>query len=324
MTLKENPTISMPQSPDKTPLVSVVCHTFDHVNFISKTIESLLNQKTDFLFEIIVHDDASTDGTKAIVAEYYEKYPNIIVPIYQKENRHSKKINIWTHFTFPAARGKYIALCEGDDYWTDEHKLQTQVEFLEQNEDFSICWTNYTIKKGNTFRESNLNISQEYFKIDLNNIFDPYCTMSLTCVFRKDRLFLDQLDGLKRFKDNSLYLLLLKNGDGMFINKKTSVYRIHDGGVFSLKSFFFQQYSSYLNIKELYDQDLAFQNDNIKKTLRNLLQNAAFEAVDVFFTNRSEFTKDMKHVVWHYFFQSSVKLKIRFIKRIAKKAFKIK
>ena len=319
MTFEENLNFSALQLSNNSPLVSIVCHTFNHEKFISETIEGFLKQKTDFLFEIILHDDASTDGTKEIITAYYEKYPSIIVPIYQNENKHSKRINIWTQYTFPKAKGKYIAICEGDDYWIDENKLQEQVNFLEQNENFSICWTNYNTIKGNILGESNLRITEDYFKIDLNNIFDPYNTMSLTSVFRKDRLSLDRLNSLKHFKDNSLYLLLLINGDGMLINKITSVYRLHDGGVFSLKSFFFQQYSSYVNVKELYDLDKEFQTNNIKQTLYNLLQNAALDAVDVFLNDRAKFTKDMRIVIWKYFSQLSVKLKIRFIKLIARK-----
>lgn len=301
------------------PLVSIVCHTFNHEKYLEETINGFLNQKVDFPIEIIIHDDASTDSTRAIIEKYVLEFPNLIHGVFQDTNVYSKKINIWSNFTFPIAKGKYIAICEGDDYWDDEHKLQEQVHFLEQNENFSICWTNYSTQKGNTIAESNLRIAEDYFKIDLNNIFDPYCTMSLTTVFRKDRLNLDQLNHLTCFKDNSLYLLLLKNGDGMFINKSTSVYRLHDEGVFSLKSVFFQQYSSYVNIQELYQLDTAFQTQNIKNTLQNLLQNAAFEAVDVFFDDRSNFTKEMRVAVWKYFLQSSVKLKIRFIKLIAKK-----
>lgn len=322
MTEEQNAKEQTQEFSNTIPLVSIICHTFNHEKFISKTIEGFLSQKTNFLFEIIIHDDASTDKTKEIISSYYEKYPNIIVPIYQQENKHSKRINIWTKYTFPAAKGKYIAICEGDDYWNDENKLQEQVNFLEQNENFSITWTNYSTLKGEVFGESNLKIEEKYFKIDLNNIFDPYCTMSLTTVFRKASLNLNQLDALKYFKDNSLYLLLLKNGDGMFINKSTAIYRLHEGGVFSLKSYYFQQYSSYINIKELYEKDIDFQTENIKNTLRNLIRNAALDAVEIFFKNRPEFTNEMRSVIWKYFYPLSFKLKIRFIKMIAKKIFK--
>ena len=86
-------------------------------------------QKTTFPIEIIIHDDASTDGTAKIVKEYADKYPDLIVPILQTENQYSQGIKPSQNFVFPRARGKYIAFCEGDDYWTDPYKLQKQVDF---------------------------------------------------------------------------------------------------------------------------------------------------------------------------------------------------
>jgi len=95
-------------------------------------------QKTTFPFEILIHDDASTDGTADIIREYEVKYPDIIKPIYQTENQYSRGINPYLAFVYPRAQGKYIALCEGDDYWIDPLKLQKQVEFLENKKNISI------------------------------------------------------------------------------------------------------------------------------------------------------------------------------------------
>jgi len=112
------------------PLVSVICITYNHEKYIRDAIEGCLIQDTDFPFEVIIHDDASTDGTTAIVRAYAERYPSIIKPIYQTENQYSqgnKPITFW----LPRVRGQYIALCEGDDYWHDPSKLQKQVDILE-------------------------------------------------------------------------------------------------------------------------------------------------------------------------------------------------
>lgn len=118
------------------PLVSIICRTYNHEKYISEAIESFLMQKTDFPIEIIIYDDASTDNTANIVRKYEKKYPGIIRPIYQKENQHSKGFNRSVGLIYSKAKGKYIASCEGDDYWTDPYKLKKQVEFLEQNTNY--------------------------------------------------------------------------------------------------------------------------------------------------------------------------------------------
>ena len=124
------------------PLVSILCDTFNHEKYISQALDGFIMQQTSFPFEIIVHDDASTDNTAQIIREYELKYPDLFVPIYQTENQFSKpEVNIWTDITFPKARGKYIALCEGDDYWTDPLKLQKQVDFLEENPEYGMVHT---------------------------------------------------------------------------------------------------------------------------------------------------------------------------------------
>lgn len=120
-------------------LVSVICITYNQEKYIRHCLDSMLCQKTNFKFEIIVHDDASTDSTGEIIKEYESKYPDIVKPIYQKENKYSQ--DIWvTDCAFEKARGKYLAFCEGDDYWCDENKLQLQFDFMEANEDYSLCF----------------------------------------------------------------------------------------------------------------------------------------------------------------------------------------
>lgn len=122
------------------PLVSVVCITYNHEKYIKDAIESFLMQETTFPFEIIIHDDASTDGTAKIVKEYANKYPDIIVPILQKENQYSKKVGIKDSFISPLIRGDFVATCEGDDYWEDSQKLQKQVDFLINHGQYIACY----------------------------------------------------------------------------------------------------------------------------------------------------------------------------------------
>lgn len=124
---------------DETIMVSIHCLAFNHAKYIRKTLEGFISQQTNFRYEVLIHDDASTDGTQDIIKEYEKKYPDIIKPIYQKENQFSKKIGILPSFNLPRAKGKYIAFCEGDDYWFDPHKLQKQVDILEQHPECSLC-----------------------------------------------------------------------------------------------------------------------------------------------------------------------------------------
>lgn len=124
------------------PLVSVQCITYNHENYIAQALDGFLMQKTNFPFEVIVHDDASSDRTADIVREYERKYPKIIKAIYQTENQYSKRDGSIRRIMNEACKGKYLAFCEGDDYWIDENKLQMQVDFLEKNPEYSAYFSN--------------------------------------------------------------------------------------------------------------------------------------------------------------------------------------
>ena len=130
---------------EKTCMVSVLCTAYNHGPFIADALEGFVSQQTDFPFEVLVNDDCSTDDTAAIIRRYAEKYPHIIRPFLQEKNLYSQGINIYDHVFYPAARGRYLALCEGDDFWTDPQKLQRQGDFLEANPDYSACVHNTRI-----------------------------------------------------------------------------------------------------------------------------------------------------------------------------------
>jgi glycosyltransferase involved in cell wall biosynthesis len=122
------------------PLLSICCATYNHERYIRDAIESFLIQETDFPIEIIIHDDASTDDTAIIVRDYADKYPNLIIPIFQKENQYSQGKRIFGSFLYPRVRGKYIAFCEGDDYWISPHKLQRQIDYMESHPECRITF----------------------------------------------------------------------------------------------------------------------------------------------------------------------------------------
>ena len=119
-------------------MVSVYCFAYNQEQYIRDALEGFVKQKTSFLYEVIVHDDASTDQTADIIREYAEKYPDIIKPIFQTDNQYSKGTKMLREFILPVMKGRYIACCEGDDYWIDENKLQKQYDFMEQHPDCSL------------------------------------------------------------------------------------------------------------------------------------------------------------------------------------------
>ncbi len=119
--------------------VSIICLAYNHEKYIRQTLEGFVSQQTSFNYEVIVHDDASNDNTASIIREYQNKYPHIIKAIFQTENQYRKKIGITKAFIIPMIKGKYIAWCEGDDYWYDASKLQLQFEALEKNPNCNMC-----------------------------------------------------------------------------------------------------------------------------------------------------------------------------------------
>ena len=121
------------------PIVVVFCTSFNHGKYIKQTLDSIMKQKTDYSFKIVVHDDASTDNSQEIIREYAKRFPETIIPILQKENQFSKGVNVYNEQLEELMQGKYIAYCECDDYWTDENKLQKQIDYMENHPNCSMC-----------------------------------------------------------------------------------------------------------------------------------------------------------------------------------------
>ena len=220
-------------------LVSICCLTYNHGEFITQALDGFLMQKTSFAFEILVHDDASTDETTKIVQTYQSCYPDIIKPIIQKENQWSKGLRaISATYNFPRAAGKYIAMCEGDDYWTDPTKLQKQVDFLEKNPDYVITYHDAMVIDDNekVIKKSKMpdHNKRDYTQKDL--IGGKTNILTLSMVFRNLDSMKEQAEETRYFinGDNFITAQLGLFGKGKYFPEiKPAVYRQHAGGVWS-------------------------------------------------------------------------------------------
>lgn len=216
-------------------LVTIRCCAYNHERFIRQCLEGFVMQKTDFRFEAIVHDDASTDNTAAIIREYAEKYPDIIKPIYETENQYSKHDGSLTRIMNAHTRGKYVAMCEGDDYWTDPYKLQKQVDFLESHPDYVMCssrFDEYWQESG--VLEEDPDKDFEGADYDLQNLIGgKWLTQTLTVMYRRSALDLKHYARYGMSLDMILFYELLKHGKGYCFPEVMGVYRYHEGGVWS-------------------------------------------------------------------------------------------
>ena len=209
-------------------LLSIACITYKHENFIDKAIQGFLNQKTNFNLEIIICDDASPDKTEQIVNKYLsKKYFNIILKYF----RHSSNIGQYQNglFCLKQCTGNYIAFCEGDDYWTDLNKLQKQVDFLQENQDFNICYHDVLIlNKNGTLIKDFINKTQKKIssKFDLA-VWGNYIH---TCsVVVRNNNFFEYLNSETNFCDYLLYMYFVNDGKIKKIDECMSVYRYGDG-----------------------------------------------------------------------------------------------
>lgn len=213
------------------PLVSIRCLVYNHEPYLRQCLDGFVMQKTDFPFEAIVHDDASTDGSAAIIREYAEKYPGIIKPIYETENQYYKALGkIMYEAIHPGA--KYIAFCEGDDYWTDPYKLQKQVDILESDPEIGLVYTCASMfdQQAQKIVVEKFGKSIDSFEAELRN---NECITLTSCV-RKDFLtdyrsfFRSNKLGMRYWKmgDYPLWLYVCHHSKAFFIPEVTGVYRV--------------------------------------------------------------------------------------------------
>ncbi|NDD85971.1 glycosyltransferase, partial [bacterium] len=209
------------------PKVSIVTLTYNHGLFIKSALDSFINQNTDFDYEVIVSDDASQDNTQSIIMDYAKRYPNIIKPIIHKHNIGAvpNLVNALNH-----VKGEYLALCDGDDFWTDNSKLQKQVNFLDDNSDYSLCFHNVRI----FFQDEK--ISDEIYpnmksddEITLENLIKNNFIPTNSVMYRSRVYKNIPVDILP--PDWYLHLYHAKNGKIGYMPSIMAAYRRHSGGI---------------------------------------------------------------------------------------------
>lgn len=219
-------------------MVSICCLSYNHEKYIEQALGSFLAQKVDFKYEVLIHDDASLDDTQSIIRKYQADYPDLIFPILQEENQRSKTGGgMDPRFNYPRSRGKYIAVCEGDDYWMDIRKLQVQVDFLEKNSAYSGCFCDHVIvdENGVVQKEWAANFKRDIEQIDVFSSGGWYANAGL--VFRNELVF--DWDKFKGINGGDRYqaTLLTDNGKKLgYIDRQMCAYRVHSGGIYSKKS----------------------------------------------------------------------------------------
>lgn len=243
------------QNTNRPVLVSICCLTYNHELYIEQCLKGFLSQQTDFAFEILIHDDASTDRTPLILKEYEKKYPDLIKVIYQSENQYSKGVNVHLVYNLPRVKGKYIAFCEGDDYWTKPYKLQKQIEFLETHPNYSLCChhAQLLIQKTSEMKDLPLPAKAKYMNFsfllrDWIKLGWFFTTASI--VFRKDCIDEYFLNQFPDCKDAHVFYSLLRRGSGYFMKESMSVYRRHSGGVWSS---LYREQQNIINLKTVYE-----------------------------------------------------------------------
>lgn len=242
---------------DRGLLVSICVITYNHEKYISQALEGFFKQRVDFEYEILINDDCSTDKTQEIITEYQSRYPNIIKPIFQKANKYSQgERAINCRYNYPRAKGKYIAICDGDDFWDDPLKLQSQVDFLEKNENYVLTFQN-TLEIDEDGKIEDYAILNKYRKdrssLELKQ--GVYVFTSTICFRNNIKEYPDEIFEVVN-EDTFITSLLGQFGGAKYLDHlKPSYYRIQSQGVWStltgderLK----HRLNTYKNLKEYY------------------------------------------------------------------------
>lgn len=262
------------------PVVSICSITYNHAPYIRQCLDGFLMQKTNFPFEIIINDDCSTDGTTEIIKEYAEKYPDLIKPIFHEENQYKKGVRgMFVKYVFPKAQGKYLALCEGDDYWIDPLKLQKQVDFLESHKEYSMCFHRAKIKneiKAYTGCKYDFIEDKDY---TANELFKDWLVPTASMLFRKEIIDNNKTD--KRIQSGDIIFVLrcVEAGKVRGFKEYMSVYRVQNTGLTYNKEYLRERINGYVAHLDFVKEEFPFLK---KSLLKNEYKKAYWRRFNLF------------------------------------------
>ncbi len=251
------------------PLLSICICTYNHYSFIRQAIEGVLMQKLNFKIEIIIADDFSNDGTRCILNEYKEKYPDLITLLFQEANVGA--VTNWIQLIKKPV-SKYIAYLEGDDYWTDPLKLQKQVEFLETNEDYAICYHRVNLLTGEKIEEERINTSLVPLTYTILDLSHYNLIQTCSAVYRNNKNISFEILKKCTVGDYPLHLLNARFGKIYYFPDLMAVYRIHASSNWSSKSNTYKsiKFAETLEILIIEFFDNSAVSNHLKKQIVNL------------------------------------------------------
>ncbi|WP_375234784.1 glycosyltransferase family 2 protein [Winogradskyella sp.] len=294
--------------------VSVLMITYNHEKYIKQAVESIVNQITDFDFELIIADDNSSDNTEKVVKSINNISKNLSLRYF----RNAENLGMTKNFelAYSKSNGNFIAICEGDDYWSDKTKLQKQIDFLKNNLSYSFCYTRFKVyqQKNDFFTEDfngkHFSDAPNFTSFTFKTFFEGWHIGNQTLVFRKSSFNTRAFKKFKKFKDVHLIAQLLKNGEGACLNFFGAVYRVHESGIYTSVSEYNGYKIGYLTHKEIYLDNKSnkylkrkylhsynnFLNVNIRK---GHLSKALYMSIDLLFRNGRaiDFSKHLKRIM---------------------------
>ena len=297
-------------------LVSVICNTYNQEDYIRDALESFIMQKTNFKFEVLVHDDASTDNTANIIREYEQKYPEIIKPIYQTVNQYSQKIPISLTYQIPRAKGKYLAACEGDDFWTDPYKLQKQYDAMELHPDVDMCAHTATKVDAITFQNiGEIKPSNEDIIFNTSDVIRGYGGFVATNSLMYKKELTSYVPNFRKFLplDYSLQIHGSLKGGMLYLKDNMSSYRVNAKGSWTSNMHkdinrLINHFNKVIQMLIILDEETDYK---FSSAIENVIREREFKIFEIQQNYKALLNKKYKQIYKGLTFKEKIKIRLK-------------